>query len=421
MTRRRLIFSVCVAVSAAESLTLLAHPPVETSPALRCADIVPIVSHVNIIENCDSHGFIELAHDPRKIVGNKWQARPLYLVLGWIMAIPFRVPRSVAYRAGLTRDPFSNPDPYYAGFVLLNWLLMVGAAWVFLLLVGPGSLFESRILLPLTILLVNEVTKAFFWTPHLQIFNVFVPLFIVAMVAWLDERVSRMTWRSFALVGVLLGLASLLYGVFVIAVLALTVALVRDTLRNKRNKLPAIASAGAMLAAFLVPIELWRWLVISKTGAFSVLEIYRYHQFVWITEDIAQTPRRLLPDLVQNIGVFLHTLPVVIVFPALVICGVVIAAQALEKPMTASANSTRVLRGILSYYAVSIPFYALMGFYATRLSWALVPPLALILSFAIKSLDGGMSEAQRRRLKAALAVMSCVYVAYWIGVHGPYS
>jgi hypothetical protein len=70
---------------------------------------------------------------------------------------------------------------------------------------------------------------------------------------------------------------------------------------------------------------------------------------------------------------------------------------------------------------VNIPFYALMGFYQTRLSWTIVPPLLLVLGTQIGRLELALSDRARLALRAGVVGLTISYLAYWIAKAGPYS
>ncbi len=66
----------------------------------------------------------------------------------------------------------------------------------------------------------NDVTKAFFWSPHTQLFNVFVP--VLALDATLRVLDGAAFDRRFAVgVGLAVGLGVTAYGVFIVVVACL--------------------------------------------------------------------------------------------------------------------------------------------------------------------------------------------------------
>ncbi|HEV3051638.1 MAG TPA: hypothetical protein VGX50_15135, partial [Longimicrobium sp.] len=176
------------ALVVAAMLPFLASPHPGAKPAA-CVTPVNLGGRLHVTLNCDSHLFLLLAEDPRRMLTEEyrtWQSRPLYGALGWTLAMPFRA--AGLEQVGERRLPptiWASPRggrpatrllPWYGGFILLNALLLAGAVMLFRRLAGARSYRDAAILLPVPVLLANELTRAFFWTPHLQMFNVFVPV-----------------------------------------------------------------------------------------------------------------------------------------------------------------------------------------------------------------------------------------------------
>jgi hypothetical protein len=61
-----------------------------------------------------------------------------------------------------------------------------------------------------------------------------------------------------------------------------------------------------------------------------------------------------------------------------------------------------------------------MGYYATRLSWTIVPALLLIVGIQVQRLTLGVSGRALAVLKVTVIGFTACYVAYWLGKAGPY-
>ncbi|MBX3278748.1 MAG: hypothetical protein KF868_12160 [Acidobacteria bacterium] len=67
-------------------------------------------------------------------------------------------------------------------------------------------------------------------------------------------------------------------------------------------------------------------------------------------------------------------------------------------------------------------FYSLMGFYATRLTWALVPGMLFLIAIKVRLLfEGQMPDRVRTIAGWLLSTTSLLYVIYWVARPGPYS
>ncbi|HKP74836.1 MAG TPA: hypothetical protein VJT67_04800, partial [Longimicrobiaceae bacterium] len=233
---------------------LLSPPPTRAEQATRCVSTLHLAGPANIVLNCDSYEFAVVARDPSLLLtpAHKLrQARPLYAVAGWVFGLPFRaagVDRIAARVLGPSRAEFAAAAPEFAGFILLNGLLLVLALEVFRRTLGGARYSAAWMILPATLLAVNEVTKAFFWSPHQQLLNVLIPVGAIALYAWMQPRLGALGWPRMAAIGVAIGLCELMYGAF--AIVAAGAALL--CLADRASGVPLgrrLVRAAALLAA----------------------------------------------------------------------------------------------------------------------------------------------------------------------------
>jgi hypothetical protein len=79
---------------------------------------------------------------------------------------------------------------------------------------------------------LNDLMKAFFWTPHQQMFVLLIPLAAISLGRWL--LLAQPPWPVIALLGLGLGLASLIYGNAIIAAGVLALILLAPRLARRR-------------------------------------------------------------------------------------------------------------------------------------------------------------------------------------------
>ena len=153
-----------------------------------CMKTIRIYGPFQFDFNCDSDEFIILANNPSLLLKDKhytWQSRPLYPVIGWVLSTPFRLFQFTPvakYLSRLDKRWSSGFLPELMAFIFLNWLLMIASIAIFLRLIESDAVvFKFWAVLPVTILLVNGITKYAFWTPHLQMFNLFMPVVSICL------------------------------------------------------------------------------------------------------------------------------------------------------------------------------------------------------------------------------------------------
>lgn len=377
-------------------------------------------AHVSL--SCDAGGFMYLAGHPGDIFESPiWQGRPLYPVVGFLLAAPLRA-------AGLDRvgrwRGFRRNFPEYVGFLLLNWVLLVTSAVLLHHLTGAKSFREPRLVVPLTLLLVNWVTKAWFWSPHLQLLNLLLPLSTLAVLARLQRTRAVPTPRFAAAAGLALGVGGLAYAAFAVPAGALALwMLFGDGWAGLRARLAGrVASVAVLFVAFGIPMSLWAAVVIAHAGRFAPAETEKFHEFVWIGEAAARGLGALASRTCRHLLLFAGTIPHVLPPIGATFVAVTVAGAALGVPRyPPSPAERRLSRAALLYLAAGIPFYALMGYYAPRLTTNLLMVLLPILGREIARLEQALPTGRSRRVLAAgTGVAALVYAIAFIAEPGPY-
>ena len=402
-----------VVVTAA--LILLSPPPPKSEI---CVMVRNSAGPLTVVMNCDSHLFVRLAREPGRFFtneGNVLQSRPLFLALGWAFALPLRALDRILVWAGA--DSAQRPDPFYFGYIALNALLLALLLAMFIRLLGSGSIAEWALVLPVAVLLINNVTKAFFWTPHLQILSMLTPLLAVALSMWLHTRSATLSLRRITFLGFAIGLAGLAYGAFLVVVAAGVVTLLLD---GRRALSQRAAKAFVLAASFASPIIAWVAFVTATYGSFYNHEVGLYRQFVWILDAAPRGIQPFASEVVQKLDEFGSTFPSAVAFPGALLVVALIVARLLRIPVVTPDNR-ELVRAIAIYTAVAIPFYWLMGFYETRLTWVLVPPMLLVLAAAMRKLDSRLAAQSRIIFRLTTASIALAYVIHTLSKYGPYS
>lgn len=365
--------------------------------------------------NIDSWDFLDLGRDPRLLFTEKhkrYQGRPLYSILGFLLSLPYR-PSRLEWIASVF-----NPVAYYVpeilGYACLNAMVLTVSILIFYRLVARKLSFDWLLLLPLTILTANEVTKAFFWTPHQQVFNLFIPLFSLLFYWWMIRRMETFRWIHFFLTGGLLGFCGLAYPAFGSVLLgSMLLVLVKS-----RKKVAVLL----LPVSFYIPILAWRTVVVLIKGSFYDAEVVEGRLFTWVA-DIFLDFDAFKVAFVKNIADFSLTLVQVMSVPALVLLCLMVVRYQHQRIQSAIANPMpQELRiAFLVYYASAVPFLFLIGIYRTRLTWCLVPPLLVLIGRELKTLEGIWTSRRLVILKTMTTVFSLGYLIYWVLRKGPWS
>lgn len=379
LRRRRVLafFLALVVALVAFAVPLFGPPPDE--PERLCGRFQPLISDHGYYENCDSIVFVELAQDPTQLFDEMQdrQSRPVFVLMGAVGGIA-AVP--VGELLGLSED-----GSYRVGYRLLNLLLLSAAiliAWALLTRAAVDVVLRACVV---AILVVNGVTKAFVWTAHTNMFNILVPLLLVVL-AFSVLRRARWRLRTVFGVGLVSGFAFLAYGSLVLVVPVFVIARCVALHRARAFRVwPMVREAAVLAGSFVLPSVMWIGTVRAMTGSYYSAETSRYRQFVWIVDALRAGGGRFLDELGRNTLSFLDTIVSPDVLPIVIIATLVLAIPARRSEVQVCAtDSVRQIRLQLMLAAtivviVEAVFQWSMGFYESRLTFSLVPPLLVMI------------------------------------------
>ncbi|MCA8831821.1 hypothetical protein [Hymenobacter pini] len=383
-----------------------------------CGTYLHLTSWAGFTANCDGFVYMEDARHPTHLLkpGEVRQSRPLFILLGTAVGYPCTWAVQGLQHSGLLPARFVQKLPakyqpllgFYIGYVLLNYAVLLAALLLFRhlyyrLTVGRGSQWVLGALL--VFLISNQITKAFFWTVHQQMFTFLVPLVLVYVALQLRESGQWRKWLpGLAVLG---GLLALVYGSFVLILPVLLYGL-----WLQRQHLSVVAFTGQAAALFLLfatPTFLWIGLLKLRGVAYYNHEAEAYGQLVWLRAAWQQPLPAFLRLMARNFSQFLATLPAIIPF-VLAAVGVVIGQQ---EPSN-SQGRIRVLSGVLLLQA---GFLLMLGYYKERLTWMLVPGLLLLVAVAVPATP----KLQGRRLAWVALLTACVWHVWQMVSYGPFS
>lgn len=430
--RKRDFVIAALMVSLTMPLILVSPRPAPGIKKYWLLHIVELGGPVHFVKNVDSWEFEHDAEHPGDLfttAHRHWQSRPLAVWLGWLLAQPFRaagMPTRVAMtpekgRELITRPPYPSEynatSPQYAGFIVLNWLLLVGSVILFKPLLRGKSFFEPRVLLPVSMLIVNQVTRAFFWTPHTQIFNVVLPVATMTLLRPLIPRVKTLNVRNAALIGLVFGILAMAYGAFAVtAGAAVLVILFCDGWQAfKADARRRSLLSATLIAAFFAPILIWIVIVTLRVGAFYSPETQRYHEFVWLYQRISDGPGVYAALVAKNVKTYAQFALHASMIPALLIAGLVVFFFRKTANGYASRPESDTRAAVIYFMAADSAFYVSMGFYAERIAWTIVPAVLVVLGLQLGLVDDNLTGFKRlffRLVVIALAIGSAVHVIF---------
>jgi hypothetical protein len=389
--------------------------------------------------NCDSTEFMRLAREPGGLLEpfNTRQSRPgqifVAAALTWILS-PLRslADRMVQKASRPDIDPqriansLAKDFPGYVAYILLNIVILLAAFYFFRKLCLPwqdGSTPTQLAVAAMGLLLVsNDVVKAFVWSPHNQMFNIFVPVF--TLYAAVRTNAGALLQRRFAILfGIGTGLGALAYPFFVTVLPCVAgCAIVYASRHNSRDIwLPLTVNFIVLVVLTALPEALWAAFVILKTGGFYQHEVERYHQVVWILEAwqtgfaaVAQIWSAKLDDFLRRaVAQAVPLIAVSILAGALLLANRKAAMETRPSPWPLLATAVLVA-------AISTFFYVTVGQIVWRLAYSAIP--ALIVAAAAVGLAATNGNVTGRKVLAGGSVIIVLAAAlYTVVKNGPWA
>lgn len=182
--------------------------------------------------NCDSPELIWLAREPSGLLtkNSYRQSRPGLIIAAAILQVPLSLvvpfgapPQKIGWGdvEGINKL-FKNNLPTYLAYVLLNIGILIASFFILRRVMerehDRRAIHSASALLIVStglLLVANDVTKAFVWSPHMQMFNILVP--VLSLYVTLRLLRGGLSDRSFVLgIGLKVGLGLTAYAFFVV-------------------------------------------------------------------------------------------------------------------------------------------------------------------------------------------------------------
>jgi hypothetical protein len=400
-----------------------------------CVGNVHLAGPFGLSLNCDSPQFMALSREPSALLEpeNVRQSRPGMIVaaallqapLSWLLpsnGLPARSIEAGIYNPEIIADSFRRELPAYTAYILLNVVLLLASFYVLCLIVRPGRGRDVALGLVLgasgIVLIANDVTKAFVWSPHTQMFNILVPL--LALYMTLRAWQGAMNDRAFAVgAGLITGLGILTYPVFVVIPACVVPLAVYLLWRDRAPATPVLLNLLLLLLALSgVPFLIWYLFVIEVVGDFFQAEM-AIGEVVWMAESWAKGVDVFIADWLEKAWKL-------IAFAAPQAIAVAVLAAWLAIWAFIDPRARAVVRAVApvalaaAYVSVAVlGFYTCVGWTVDRLGYPIIPAFLGAVAVAATLMA---QHLERRTVFAAgcvlIAVAQIIYVA---AKEGPWS
>ncbi|MBZ5859148.1 hypothetical protein [Flavihumibacter profundi] len=360
--------------------------------------------------NGDAFAFVSLAIKPSILTEKNQlrQSRPGYIFAGNLLGsviygctYPFRDKLEKFFQARIAdkyptkeKEKIARWFAFYSAFVLLNIVVLVISLSLFDSLVthfiGPWKVGSIRYLF-LFLLVDNPVTKLFFWSPHVQVFNILTPLLLLYAGMQVSKYAGNKL-RLFLLCGAS-GILLLFYGSFLMLCPVLLFGYWNYLrLTNQSYRWQQAFTLFIMTFCFALPVILWIGYLKLHGVPFYSAEVAEYRQFIWIADSLQQSAGDFFSALYTNSILFMQSMgsllvPAFFLVSAILYCSINIGTTSLH---TISAKLSRQAAQQMAFtFGTCLLFFWLLGYYADRLALSFAPLIYFLAALYLNSSNPG--------------------------------
>jgi hypothetical protein len=374
-----------------------------------CGEYIPINDYTGFIRNCDANEFLESAISPSALVRENYvrQSRPLYVIAA------SGIGYGIYYISNLftSNDLIGLEKSMYVAYVCLNFIILLLALILFekiALILTDDKMPYVAILILSVFIASNFMTKAFFWTAHQQMLAFLMPLLSIYISIHVIKGKSDV-WLY--ILFFLMGVGMLAYGSFLI--LFGIFILQRCYIYYKESKITfyTILFLAISCTLFFMPTVLWIWFLKYIGIKYYSHEVVRYHQLVWMTEALSVSIGTFVSAMYVNVIEFFKTIHKLYLFIGLFAITVFVQKIKTGIAFEWNRNSRLILLNLFCFGC----FFVVLGYYAGRLTFTLMP---IILCLGV-----GNSGEMLRNKKVQVALLAIVSIWHAVNVlsYGPFS
>jgi 4-amino-4-deoxy-L-arabinose transferase-like glycosyltransferase len=269
------------------------------------------------------------------------------------------------------------------------------------------------------LLVANDVTKAFVWSPHTQMFNILVP--VLSLYVTLRLLRGGLFERFFVLsIGLATGLGMIAYPFFALVMACAIPPAVWTLIRERDHRLIGAAHFTALIALSIGPSLLWYAFVRAKTGAFFQYEMAQ-GQIVWMANAWAKGMGPFLDQWFKNLWELLaFAAPQAIPLVAVIAWLAIFALRHRGAYRGAARGRATLVAAVFVSFA-GLGFYTCVGWIVDRLAYPMIPPLIVAAGAVALALTSNLSSKQGRELAGGLLFIAIAQMIFVVVKNGPWS
>ena len=370
---------------------------------------VTINQYMGFIVNCDTSSYLEPAQHPNILLEKRSvrQSRPLYIILGHLF--------------GNFLGIFTKPNTieiYYWSFILINFLTIFLAIFLYCQILTYLGIDKMLIMIFSPYLICNDLIKAYLWSATPSLFGILTPIFSIYVGILVIKRSISLD-RHLPFYSFLLGILPLLYGNFILLGIVVITAIYYDLSRcQKYTRSLFLLRSLIFTIFFTLPTIIWMTITTWISGKYFNVEVEIFREFIWISDSLGQDITELGRKFSENTLTYFST------FISLdVMCPILLSLMLLAsfKAKSMPRREYQVSLLIFSFIAFCFFFFWLLGYYASRLTFTMVPPLILLIVISVNKALKDLRCPFTRVSIVAMIIVNLGWCCYHVTSYGPFS
>ncbi len=392
----------------------------------RCQINVYLKKPFGVTIDCDAPDFLETASDLKKLLHPEAvrQSRPGFIFLAKCVSDVVRPLTDVLVKQLNPTSPTTRTQEFqqkgltefpapFLSYAILNFLFLCFALVLAKQIVTRGKLAFSAACALLT-LAFNDVIKVFFYSPHTQIFNIFLPVLLI----WTAHKIyneNLFNKPQMYLLMAFSGYGLTCYGTFLLLpVIAIAAELLRRKFADHQLNLSAsdLRRVTVFAALFCAPMLLWMAYVISINGKVFFYEAQVCGQFSWMQSTYQE--KGILALLVQWVANFWTALQSGLKFVPITLALVGVSLGFLRQGKLSISLRLRKLAIFCSLISLLYTiFFAFQGYFASRLSLVIFVPVWIWIAALNQHIEETAQNPKLyQKIFASLILIQGVYTVF---------
>ena len=397
---------------------LFLFSPAPTSESEICGLYQKINQNMGFVVNCDTNSYLVPAKNPKYLLekNSERRSRPLYIIMG-----------NVVGRLFGTIVGSKKMTVYFYGYIIINFLIILTSIDLYRKILVSLDVNKSLISISLVYLVCNNVVKVFFWSATPQLFGILTPIFATYIgLKIIKSKIISKKYLAFFTFSA--GLLPLVYGNFIFLGFIIIGACYYNLAKLKLLSITSIIQYGTIVSIiFFLPTVIWIMIVTYISGEYYNAEVVIFREIIWIFDSFKYGVDNLVFKFLENTDKYFSTIKCMDILPFIFIFMLLsfyltLTMKDIKKDLKNSgSNEIQVYSLLYSIIAIFFFFFWILGYYATRLTFTIVPPIVMFNTIAFNRTIKYLAPFYKYLFLTLIFIVTLIWCYYHITNYGPFS